>query len=71
MNFTSIENNLTLLELCLHIKSLTDDFYLVGGCVRNMLLNKTPKDFDIVCKLDLLRLKKCVYKLIKEKTSDC
>ena len=53
MNFTSIENNLTLLELCLHIKSLTDDFYLVGGCVRNMLLNKTPKDFDIVCKLDL------------------
>ncbi len=53
MNFTSVENNLTLLELCLHIKSLTDDFYLVGGCVRNMLLNKTPKDFDIVCKLDL------------------
>ena len=53
MNFISIENNLTLLELCLHIKSLTDDFYLVGGCVRNMLLNKTPKDFDIVCKLDL------------------
>ena len=53
MNFTSIENNLTLLELCLHIKSLTDDFYLVGGCVRNMLLNKTPNDFDIVCKLDL------------------
>ena len=53
MNFTSIENNLTLLELCFHIKSLTDDFYLVGGCVRNMLLNKTPKDFDIVCKLDL------------------
>ena len=40
MNVTPIKNNLTLLELCLHIKSLTDDFYLVGGCVRNMLLNK-------------------------------
>lgn len=56
MNITSIKNNLTLLELCLHIKSLTDDFYLVGGCVRNMLLNKIPNDFDIVCNLDLDKL---------------
>lgn len=26
----------------------TSEVYLVGGCVRDMLLNKKPKDFDIV-----------------------
>ena len=22
--------------------------YLVGGCVRDLILNKTPKDFDVI-----------------------
>lgn len=48
--------NNTLLELFLHIKQHTDVVYLVGGCVRDMQLNKLPKDFDLVtdCNLDLL-----------------
>lgn len=27
--------------------------YLVGGCVRDLILHKTPKDFDIVTTADL------------------
>jgi tRNA nucleotidyltransferase/poly(A) polymerase len=27
--------------------------YLVGGCVRDLLLKKTPKDFDIITSADL------------------
>lgn len=46
----------TLLELFLHIKSLTDDVYLVGGCVRDIVLKKVPKDFDIVTDCDLDKL---------------
>lgn len=48
----------TLLELFLHIKSLTDNAYLVGGCVRDIVLNKNPKDFDIVTDCNLDELKK-------------
>lgn len=45
-----------LLEVFLHLKNFNSTSYLVGGCVRDMLLNKKPKDFDIVtdCNLDLL-----------------
>lgn len=43
----------TLLELFLHIKTITSTAYLVGGCVRDMLLGKVPKDFDIVTNADL------------------
>lgn len=48
----ALENN-TLLELMLHLKDLTNNTYFVGGCVRDMLLNKVPKDFDIVTDTDL------------------
>lgn len=45
-----------LLEVFLHIKSLGANAYLVGGCVRDMLLGKVPKDLDIVTdgNLDLI-----------------
>lgn len=49
--------NNTLLELFLHIRSLTDNAYLVGGCVRDVVLNKQPKDFDVVTNCDLEKLK--------------
>lgn len=29
------------------------DVYLVGGCVRDLVLKKTPKDFDIITSADL------------------
>ena len=39
---------LELLQLMLICKNHTSEVNLVGGCVRDMLLNKQPKDFDIV-----------------------
>lgn len=47
----------TLLELFMHIKTLTENAYLVGGCVRDIVLNKEPKDFDVVTDCDLEELK--------------
>ncbi|XP_018852015.1 uncharacterized protein LOC109014131 isoform X2 [Juglans regia] len=32
--------------------------YLVGGCVRDLLLNKTPKDFDVITTAKLKQIKK-------------
>ena len=29
------------------------DVYLVGGCVRDLIMKKTPKDFDIITTADL------------------
>ena len=29
------------------------DVYLVGGCVRDLILKKTPKDFDIITSAEL------------------
>lgn len=52
-----VQFNNTLLELFLHIRSLTNDVKLVGGCVRDMVLGKTPKDFDLVTDCDLDKLK--------------
>lgn len=43
--------SLTLLQLLLHLPK--DNTYLVGGCVRDYLLGKDPKDFDIVTNIDL------------------
>ncbi|XP_058187293.1 uncharacterized protein LOC131304175 isoform X3 [Rhododendron vialii] len=34
------------------------DAYLVGGCVRDLLLNKVPKDFDVVTTATLKQIKK-------------
>lgn len=48
--------NLTLLELFLHCRSISNQVYLVGGCVRDMMMNVNPKDFDLVtdANLDIL-----------------
>lgn len=32
--------------------------YLVGGCVRDLILNKTPKDFDVITTAKLKQIKK-------------
>jgi tRNA nucleotidyltransferase/poly(A) polymerase len=37
-----------LLQIMLICRNHTEQVYLVGGCVRDMLLEKNPKDFDIV-----------------------
>jgi tRNA nucleotidyltransferase/poly(A) polymerase len=29
------------------------EVYLVGGCVRDLILNRTPKDFDIITSAEL------------------
>ncbi|BAT73149.1 uncharacterized protein HKW66_Vig0013880 [Vigna angularis] len=34
------------------------DVYLVGGCVRDLVLKKTPKDFDIITSADLREVRK-------------
>ena len=39
---------LTLLQLCLLLKPLTEELYFVGGCVRDMVLGKEPNDIDLV-----------------------
>ncbi|GFQ05813.1 poly(A) polymerase i [Phtheirospermum japonicum] len=43
------------------LKNLRDagfDAYLVGGCVRDLLLNKVPKDFDVITTAKLKQVKK-------------
>ena len=43
-----MEYNNTILQLFLILNNLSKNTFLVGGCVRDILLNKSPKDFDIV-----------------------
>ena len=38
----------TLLQAMMLLRNESTNTYLVGGCVRDMLLQKEPKDFDIV-----------------------
>lgn len=38
--------------------------YLVGGCVRDLLLNKAPKDFDIITTAALKQIKKEFHRCI-------
>ena len=49
-----LSNN--LLEIFTHLKYQNASSYLVGGCVRDYLIGKTPKDFDIVtdCPIETL-----------------
>lgn len=35
------------------LRSRGYDVYLVGGCVRDLIMKKTPKDFDIITTADL------------------
>lgn len=41
-------DDLLLMQLLMLIRDTSPKTYLVGGCVRDMLLGKTPKDYDIV-----------------------
>lgn len=61
-NINDIMFDNTLLEIFLHIKALNSQAYIVGGCVRDILLNKNVNDYDVVtnCNLDLLN-----FELIK------
>lgn len=36
--------------------------YLVGGCVRDLILKKTPKDFDVITSADHPKIRKCFSK---------
>lgn len=43
----------SLLQLFTIVHNVTPNTYLVGGCVRDMLLSRKPKDFDIVTDADI------------------
>ncbi|XP_071707087.1 uncharacterized protein [Rutidosis leptorrhynchoides] len=45
----------TLLKI---LRSNGYEAYLVGGCVRDLLLYRTPKDFDVITTADLRQIKK-------------
>ncbi|XP_076889525.1 uncharacterized protein LOC143540307 [Bidens hawaiensis] len=38
--------------------------YLVGGCVRDLILNRTPKDFDVITTADLHQIKKQFHRCV-------
>ena len=49
LDYYSNKLPLSLLQLLLLLNPLTNDgAFLVGGCVRDILLDRVPKDFDIV-----------------------
>lgn len=50
-------DNLLLLQLLLIARNESLNTYLVGGCVRDMLLGRKPKDFDIVTDANIEQLK--------------
>ncbi|KAL2348685.1 hypothetical protein Fmac_002685 [Flemingia macrophylla] len=41
-----------------HLRSKGYESYLVGGCVRDLLLNRTPKDFDVITTAELAEVRK-------------
>lgn len=41
-------DDLLLLQIFSIVYAISPNSYLVGGCVRDMLLNREPKDYDIV-----------------------
>ena len=44
--------------LCSHLSLLSEESYFVGGCVRDVLIGKEPKDFDFVCDVNYDKLVK-------------
>jgi len=50
---TKLEEQKELLAIFVVLKNLSTQNYLVGGCVRDLLLQKAPKDFDIVTDIDI------------------
>lgn len=53
-----ISENLSLLQMFIILKTFSNENYLVGGCVRDILMNKKPKDFDIVTDINMDILEK-------------
>ena len=51
-----IHLNNNLLQVFLLLQNESDNNYLVGGCVRDSLLGKIPKDFDIVTDVNMDRV---------------
>ncbi|CAI9276354.1 unnamed protein product [Lactuca saligna] len=49
----SIDKLMSLPTYFLKHHSIGFEAYLVGGCVRHLLVNRTPKDFDIITTADL------------------
>ena len=53
INLTNfIDNNPNLKSLLDHINQSEDDFWLVGGCLRNAFLDLPQTDIDIACSAD-------------------
>ncbi|KAI3704478.1 hypothetical protein L1987_74699 [Smallanthus sonchifolius] len=46
------------------LRSKGFEAYLVGGCVRDLLLNRTPKDFDVITTADLNQIKKQFHRCV-------
>uniref|UniRef100_A0A0D9VP58 Poly A polymerase head domain-containing protein n=1 Tax=Leersia perrieri TaxID=77586 RepID=A0A0D9VP58_9ORYZ len=44
------------------LQKLKRKAYLVGGCVRDLLLNRVPKDFDVITTASLQQIKKNVFR---------
>lgn len=40
-------------DMCICFTAAGYDVYLVGGCVRDLIMKKIPKDFDIITTADL------------------
>lgn len=61
-NLLTEEEKESLTALCSFIVS-KGSIYLVGGCVRDLLLNKKPKDFDFCTSLKPEEVKQCLKDL--------
>lgn len=53
------DNCLSVLQM---LKRKGFEAYLVGGCVRDLLLKRAPKDFDVITTASLKQIKKLVFK---------
>jgi hypothetical protein len=38
------------------------DAYLVGGCVRDLILNRVPKDYDVITTADLKQIRRLFHR---------
>lgn len=52
----AIESDFEVLQIAMILNSFSDNSCLVGGCVRDILMDKTPKDFDFVTDIDYNKL---------------
>lgn len=52
-----MKDDLLLLQIFLLVHDIHQNTFLVGGCVRDMLLGREPKDYDIVTEANIEQLK--------------